>query len=162
MERTCIKWHFGGNSPILPVSRIHGSCQDVAYIPPATAILRGLGGHCPNCGKGKLYRSFLKVAEACNDCSEELNHHRADDLPTYLTVAILGHVLVAVVVWIELTFDNVSYWLYGAVGIPATFILTLLLLHVIKGGVVAWEWSMGMQGFQAAKLRRDAHKPQNL
>lgn len=129
------------------------------YVPRSTAILRGLGNHCPNCGKGRLFVRFLKVAETCNICGEELNHHRADDLPAYLTVAILGHILVSIVVWLELSFDNISYWLYGAIGIPFTLILTLLLLHFIKGAVVAWEWSMGMQGFQAAKLRRDAVKP---
>jgi len=129
------------------------------FVPRSTAILRGLTNRCPNCGKGRLFKSYLKVNETCTHCREELNHHRSDDLPAYLTVAILGHILVSVVVWLELSYDNISYWLYGAVGIPLTLILTLSLLHFIKGAVVCWEWSMGMQGFQAAKLRRDANKP---
>ena len=128
------------------------------YVPRDTAIKRGLRGRCPNCGQGKLYASYLKVRETCALCGEELNHHRADDLPTYLTVAILGHILVAIVVWLELAYSP-AYWVYGVFGIPLTLLLTLVLLHIIKGGVVAWEWSMGLQGFNAAKLRRDALKP---
>ncbi len=50
---------------------------------------------CPHCGKGKLFRGFLKGVDRCDRCGEEYSHHRADDLPPYLTVFIVGHIVVA-------------------------------------------------------------------
>lgn len=119
----------------------------------AAAILRGAVGRCPNCGKGKLFKSFLKVAETCNHCGEELNHHRADDLPAYLIIVILGHVLIPGVVWVEVEYSP-SYWVHAALWLPLTLILAIGLLQPIKGAVVATEWFLGLQGFFDAKQRR--------
>lgn len=128
-----------------------------ALLPPTrtTAILRGICGRCPNCGKGKLFARFLKVAETCNACGEELNHHRADDLPAYLTILILGHILVPLIVWTEVTYHP-AYWIQAALWIPTTLIVSLALLQPCKGAVVATEWHLGLRGYSPAKERRDA------
>jgi len=65
-----------------------------------TDLLRGLRGKCPNCGKGRLFRAFLKVADRCDRCGEELYHHRADDLPAYLVVVLVGHLVVAMALFV--------------------------------------------------------------
>ena len=44
--------------------------------------------------EGKLFRSFLKVADTCSVCGEELHHQRADDAPPYFTMFIVGHIVV--------------------------------------------------------------------
>ena len=54
---------------------------------------RGLLGRCPHCGEGKLFPVFIKTVDACEVCGEELHHHRADDLPAYLVVVIVGHIV---------------------------------------------------------------------
>jgi len=38
--------------------------------------------------------AFLKVADQCPHCGEELHHHRANDFPAYLVIVIVGHILV--------------------------------------------------------------------
>ena len=48
------------------------------------AMGRGSLGKCPACGEGHLYRAFLKVADTCDHCSEELHHQRADDAPAWV------------------------------------------------------------------------------
>ncbi len=58
------------------------------------AVWRGFRGRCPACGEGRVFRAFLKVNDACPRCGEELHHHRADDFPAYLVIAIVGHILV--------------------------------------------------------------------
>jgi uncharacterized protein (DUF983 family) len=58
-----------------------------------TGIGRGLRGRCPACGDGRLFPRYLKVAEDCAACGAELRHHRADDLPPYLVIFIVGHIL---------------------------------------------------------------------
>ena len=49
--------------------------------PLAEAMMRGMAGHCPNCGQGPLFEGFLKVRDTCPVCGEALYHHRADDAP---------------------------------------------------------------------------------
>jgi uncharacterized protein (DUF983 family) len=56
------------------------------------AIRKGLAGRCPACGKGKIFRAYLKVNEECPTCGEELHHQRADDAPPYLTIVVVGHI----------------------------------------------------------------------
>ena len=65
------------------------------------AMARCLRCRCPNCGEGKIFRAFLKVADNCSVCGENLSHHRADDLPAYLVIVIVGHIVVPIALWIE-------------------------------------------------------------
>ena len=119
--------------------------------------MRGLGGRCPNCGKGKLFRSFLKVREQCEQCGEELNHHRADDMPAYIVILLAGHILVPLVVYVEMHYSP-AYWVHAALWLPFSFIFCLGLLQPVKGAIVGIQWFFGMHGFMAAKLRREAHE----
>ena len=57
-------------------------------------MLRGFRLRCPNCGEGRLFRSFLKVADHCSECGEEFHPHRADDFPAYLVIIVVGHAIV--------------------------------------------------------------------
>ncbi len=36
-----------------------------------TALKRGFRGRCPRCGEGKLFRAFLKTADACSACGQD-------------------------------------------------------------------------------------------
>ena len=59
-----------------------------------TALKRGFRGRCPRCGEGKLFRAFLKVDDHCSVCGLDFTPHRADDLPAYLVIVIVGHIVV--------------------------------------------------------------------
>lgn len=113
------------------------------------AMARGFVGKCPNCGKGRMFRKFLKVADRCNACGEELHHHRADDMPAYILILVLGHILVPLIVTVELLYTP-PYWIYFAIWMPVTIILAIGLLQPIKGTIVALQWRMGMHGFHKA------------
>ena len=124
--------------------------------PFRTDLLRGLRGQCPNCGKGRMFRAFLKVADRCGHCGEELHHHRADDLPAYLVVALVGHLVVATALFVEADFA-LALWIEMAIFVPLTLGLSLVLLQPTKGAVVALQWHMGMHGFaQARRMRSTA------
>jgi uncharacterized protein (DUF983 family) len=124
---------------------------------PLPALLHslhnGLSGRCPACGEGKMFRAFLKVADACPACGEELHHHRADDFPAYIVVAIVGHVLLSTSYWIE-TLWTPPLWVSGAIILPMGAVLTLVLIQPIKGAVVAVQWHIGMDGFATSKAAR--------
>ena len=62
---------------------------------------RGFRGRCPRCGEGKLFRAFLKVDDNCSVCDLDFTPHRADDLPAYLVIVIVGHIVVPTALLIE-------------------------------------------------------------
>jgi uncharacterized protein (DUF983 family) len=100
-----------------------------------------------------MFRKFLKVADACPSCGEELHHHRADDFPAYLDIVIVGHVLVPIVLAVE-TEIAPPLWLSMTVWPLIALVATLALLQPIKGAVVAMQWFGGMHGFENSKGRR--------
>jgi uncharacterized protein (DUF983 family) len=112
----------------------------------ATAMRRGFLCRCPNCGKGKLFRAFLKVADECAVCGEDLHHHRADDAPAYFVILIVGHIVVPLALWVETDFAP-SYWIHLALWLPLTLGLSIGLLQPIKGAIVGWQWAHEMHGF---------------
>lgn len=111
------------------------------------AMRRGFMGRCPNCGKGKLFRSYLKVNPRCPVCNEDLSHQRADDAPPYLTMLIVGHVIVAGVLAAEDVFPQSPLWLDALIWLWLTLVLSLALLPRIKGALVGYQWALRMHGF---------------
>jgi uncharacterized protein (DUF983 family) len=69
-----------------------------------SALWRGVRGRCPRCGHGRLFCAFLKVDDHCSVCRLDFTGHRADDLPAYLVIVIVGHVLVPAILWIEVDY----------------------------------------------------------
>ena len=116
-------------------------------------LLRGMLGRCPACGEGKLFRAFVKVADRCPACGEDLHHHRADDFPAYLTIFLVGHLVVPIAMYVEIVYQP-SYCLHTFLWAPMVIILSIGLLQPIKGLIVALQWHMGMHGFAAAKQAR--------
>jgi uncharacterized protein (DUF983 family) len=111
-----------------------------------TDLARGLLGHCPCCGKGRMFGSFLKVADRCGACGEKFHHQRADDFPAYVVILIVGHLVVPAALYVETHFSP-SYWIHVALWLPITLGLALGLLQPVKGAIVALQWHMGMHGF---------------
>ena len=119
-----------------------------------TALWRGLRGKCPKCGEGRIFRKFVKVADACDRCSEDFHHHRADDFPAYLVIILVGHIVVPLAMYVEVVYSP-AYWIQAAVWLPLILAMSVGLLQPVKGAVVALQWHVGMHGFAAAKQLRD-------
>jgi uncharacterized protein (DUF983 family) len=117
------------------------------------SMKRGFFGRCPACGRGRLFRAYLKVAEECPRCGTAFHHHRADDLPPYIVIFIVGHVVGYGILTAETRFD-VPMWLHLAVWPSATLVLSLALLQPVKGAVVGLQYALGMHGFGAARADR--------
>ncbi len=60
------------------------------------SITRGFRTKCPSCGDAPVFSANLSVVDNCTSCNEELHHHRADDLPAYLNIFLVGHIVVGV------------------------------------------------------------------
>jgi uncharacterized protein (DUF983 family) len=111
-----------------------------------TAIKRGFRGRCPRCGEGKLFRAFLKVDNNCSVCGLDFTPHRADDLPAYLVIVIVGHIVVPTALMIETNYSP-PVGLQLAIYLPFTLVASLLLLQPVKGAVVGMQWALCMHGF---------------
>jgi uncharacterized protein (DUF983 family) len=110
------------------------------------AMKRGFRGRCPRCGEGKLFRAFLKVDNSCSVCGLDFTPHRADDLPAYLVIVIVGHIMVPLALLIETNYAP-PVALQLAIYLPMTLIASLLLLQPVKGTVVGLQWALRMHGF---------------
>ena len=93
-----------------------------------------------------MFRAFLKVDNRCAACGLDFTPHRADDLPAYLVIVIVGHIVVPTALIIETNFSP-PVWLQLAIYLPITLILSLLLLQPVKGAVVGLQWALRMHGF---------------
>ena len=110
------------------------------------AVAKGLRLKCPNCGKGALLHSYLKVNDACENCGQELHHQRADDGPAYLTIIIVGHILGFAMHILYANFKPEP--LTFALSLSAVAVVSsLLLLPRMKGLMVAYQWAKRMHGF---------------
>lgn len=138
--------------------------DDTAERSVPQAMLRGWKQTCPNCGKGALYRKYLKVADACPNCGEELFHHRADDAPPYFTMLITGHVIVGGILVVERIWAPPT-WVQLAIWMPLLVVMSLLLLPRVKGALVGLQWALRMHGFGGVEASAEdepaavEHKP---
>lgn len=106
-----------------------------------TGLLRGFAERCPNCGKGHVFRAYLKVASPCEVCGHHNAQYPSDDAPPYFTILIVGHIIVAP----ALCFSFIWTWPIGwvlAATLPAIMIATLLLLPRVKGAVIGAQWAI--------------------
>jgi uncharacterized protein (DUF983 family) len=120
------------------------------------AMWRGFKSRCPNCGEGKLFRAFLKVDDHCHRCGEAFHHHRADDLPAYLVVFIVGHIVVGAFMGVE-TIGDLALWQHLLIWLPLTVIACVALLQPVKGAVVGLQWALFMHGFGGEEDAIETH-----
>jgi uncharacterized protein (DUF983 family) len=110
------------------------------------AMRNGFRARCPRCGVGRLFSSFLGAVHQCAECGEEMHHHRADDLPAYLVIVIVGHIVVGAFVMFEAT-SALSTFQHLAIWVPLTIFLSVALLRPVKGAIIGLQWALRMHGF---------------
>jgi len=108
------------------------------------ALWRGLCGRCPNCGTGRLFRSYVSQHPTCLSCGEDLSPYRADDAPAYFTILIVGHVVVPGMLWLEMNYHP-PMEVHALLWVPLTLLMTLALLPRCKGVLIALLWSLGVR-----------------
>jgi uncharacterized protein (DUF983 family) len=119
--------------------------------PLMRSIRRGLFNTCPACGEGKLFRAYLKPVKQCDICQEDMSHERSDDLPPYLVVFILGHVMLGGYMMTDTLFPHFYWWAHLVIWVPLSVVVALLILQPIKGGVIGLQWSLRMHGFSGSE-----------
>ncbi len=115
--------------------------------PLGRALRRGLAEKCPACGNGRLYNAYLKVTPRCATCGEDLSHERSDDAAPYITIAIVGHFVVAGILGFEEAASSLPSLLVVAGSVALAGIACLALLPRVKGAAVGLQWALRMHGF---------------
>jgi uncharacterized protein (DUF983 family) len=104
------------------------------------AVRHGAALRCPSCGLGHLFHAYLKPVAACAHCNASFSHIRADDGPAWLTILIVGHVIVACALFVE-SLIVWPLWVSMMVFCSLTLAMTLALLPSAKGTFIAAIWS---------------------
>jgi uncharacterized protein (DUF983 family) len=135
----------------------HVSWRQSAERPLLAATLRGFFNRCPHCGRAPVFSRHFLVADACcAACGEAFHHHRADDLPAYLVILVVGHVVVGAFMGAEFVLA-LSPWQHLAIWVPVAIAASLALLRPVKGAVIALQWALRMHGFGGEEDRLESH-----
>jgi uncharacterized protein (DUF983 family) len=103
-----------------------------------------LAGRCPNCGEGRLFAGYLRVAATCEVCGHDLSRYHADDGPAYFTILIVGHLVIAPLLFVSLGFNFIwqsNPFLIAAIACPVIVAITLVMLPRIKGAFIGVLWA---------------------
>ena len=111
--------------------------------PLARSIGRGAKHRCPACGDGRLYGRFLKVEPSCEACGHELALYPADDGPAYLTILLIGHLVIAPLLLFPIVWES-SAWISIPVLLTALALIALAALPRIKGGWIGLMYALGV------------------
>lgn len=108
-------------------------------------VSRGLARKCPACGHGRAFKSYLKLVDHCAHCGMALGRIRADDMPPYVTMFIVGHIVVPLALLGVQHFDF-ALWMEMTFWPTLAVVLTLGLLPFVKGGCVGAMWALKLTG----------------
>lgn len=121
---------------------------DPAMLPRSLsgALWRGISGKCPRCGGTHLFRKLLKPVDRCRMCGQNWSIHTADDFPPYIAILLTGHLMAPVIIVLGLT-PSVPEWAMMLIVLSMAAGLIAAILQPAKGGVIALQWWLGLQGF---------------
>ena len=121
-------------------------------------ILRcGWKGLCPRCGEGRMFASWLKIADHCEHCDLSFRFAAPDDGPAFFSLCIIALPLIAIVVWLELAFSP-PVWVHLIPSVPIMSLGTLLPLRPIKGWLVASQFVNRAQEAGTQQLWANLHQ----
>ena len=129
-----------------------GATQDDGERPMGPAMLRGWQRRCPCCGQGAALRGYLKVRDRCAVCATDLSQARADDGPAYVTILVVGKLVMSVYMTLYLAFEP-EPWVMIAICWSLVIALSLWLLPRLKGAFVGLQWAKRMHGFDTGHGR---------
>ncbi len=95
-------------------------------------LLAGLALRCPNCGKGRLFKGYLKLADRCAACGEDLSAFEQGDGPAVFVTLVMGIVVVGLALYVETAYMP-PLWVHAVLWLPLTLGGSLALLPPLKG-----------------------------
>lgn len=117
--------------------------------PLLPSVLRGLKERCPSCGKGRVFWKYLKVVDHCEACETPLGIYPADDGPAYVTILLIGHLVIAPLLIFPIIWRSPAIYSVP-IALTTLTVVTLLALPRIKGGWIGLMYALGVKQSDAA------------
>ena len=95
---------------------------------------------CPRCGEGPLFLGYLKPRARCESCGLDLSFAEGSEGPAVFIIFIVGFIVIAAAAITEVMFHP-HPMLHLALWIPATIILSLVLLRPFKATMIALHYN---------------------
>jgi uncharacterized protein (DUF983 family) len=113
--------------------------DDSALYAPVDPVSVGARGLCPRCGQGKLFDGLVKPKAKCSACGLDYGFADAGDGPAVFVILIIGFIVVGLALWLEVNYSP-SLLVHLLLWIPLTLVLSLTLLRVLKGIMIALQY----------------------
>lgn len=104
-----------------------------------TPVQVALNGLCPRCGAKTLFAGPVAFAERCPACGLDFTQFNVGDGPAAFLTLILGTIIVALAVALQLRFDP-PLWVQMLIWIPVTAASVVLSLRVAKAALLQAEY----------------------
>jgi uncharacterized protein (DUF983 family) len=104
-----------------------------------SVLAASLWGRCPRCGKGSLFRGYLKLSPSCSACGLDFTRFEAGDGPAVFVILIVGAIVAGGALITEVTFQP-PYWVHALIWGPALLILSLGLLRPLKAALIVLQY----------------------
>lgn len=116
----------------------------MADLPPETKGQPGIAaaalfGLCPRCGGRTLFDGVAAFAPKCRACGLDFAKFNVGDGPAAFLTLIIGAVIVALAVWVEVSFTP-PFWVHLVLWIPLTAGAVVWGLRAAKGALLAAEY----------------------
>jgi uncharacterized protein (DUF983 family) len=105
-------------------------------VDPASAAM---GGRCPRCGEGKLFKGFVSLNEQCSNCGQSFNFADAGDGPAVFVILFAGFLIIGLMMWVEFAYSP-PMWVHLIVFLPLTLIVCLGMLRPLKGLLIGLQF----------------------
>jgi len=103
---------------------------------PLDCAVRGL---CPRCGTRGLFENLLRFAPRCRACGLNYTSFNVGDGAAAFLILIVGAIVSLLAILTELRWSP-PWWLHLVLWAPLTLILTVGLLQIAKGLLLALEY----------------------
>ena len=101
-----------------------------------SSLEAGLRGCCPQCGRGRLFKGFLKLDARCSVCGLDYRFADPADGPAFFVVTGVGLVVTGLWAWWTVALKP-PIWAQFALAMPAMVVCCLAALRPVKAWLVA-------------------------
>jgi uncharacterized protein (DUF983 family) len=102
-------------------------------------FVAGVSCRCPNCGRGRLFTGYLKVAERCDACGFDLRAADSGDGPAVFIILIVGFIACFGLLFTEIAYRP-PIWVELTIWPIVGAALCLTLLPPAKGLMLAMQF----------------------
>jgi len=99
-------------------------------------LVSGLRCSCPRCGRGRLFKGFLALADRCDACGLDYGFADPADGPAFFVMTGVGVVVTGLWAWWAVAAQP-PIWAQIAVALPAMLVGCLASLRPVKAWLVA-------------------------